>query len=297
MTETFAKLGGLNTEAATPADESLANTIANGRLCLPKFEQIPGFMQPKDWPIALVGGGPSLRRHLTDLAQFPTIMACGSVHDFLIEQGIVPTFAVACDPDTVTQAYFQNPTQKAIYLLAMHCNPGLFDHLAGYRIVTWNCYTDDPRFVAAWTENDGSNWHAVGGGCTVGLRALSLAMMLGFRDIHFFGFDSCVEQVEGEVLHHAYGYATDREQMQTVYSVKTGIDGPGDRTYVCEGYQLAQAYHFKQFVTAHGHKFKATFHGGGMMSDWYDTYLAGVARRIEELSPEEREQYEKELAA
>lgn len=297
MTETYTKLGGLNTEAATPIEEALANIRVNGRLDLPKFESLPGFDQPKDWPVALVGGGPSLVGNLEALATVPTIVACGSVHDFLIEQGIVPTFAVACDPDTITQAYFQNPSQKTFYLLSTHCNPGLYDHLASYRIVTWNCYTDDPRAVQAWAENDGPNWRAIGGGCTVGLRAISLMMMLGFRDVHFFGFDSCVAEIDGEVRHHAYDYATDREQMQSLHRVKTGLDAPGEKTYLCEGYQLAQAYHFKQLVTAHGHRFKATFHGGGMLSDWYDTYLAGVARKLAELTPEEREQYERELAA
>ena len=297
MTESYKKLGGLNTEAATPLDDALANVLVNGRRGLPKFEELPGFMEPKDWPVALAGGGPSIKRHLHELGQFPTIVSCGSSHDYLVERGIVPTFAVACDPDPITQAYLQNPSQKTIYLLSTHCNPGLFDHLADYRVVRWHSYTDEPAAAKAWIEIDGPNWHAVGGGCTVGLRSLSLMMMLGFKDIHFFGFDSCVEEIDGRINHHAYEYATDREVMQNVVKVKTGVDSPGEKTYLCEGYQLAQAYHFKQFVTAHGHRFKATFHGGGMLSDWYDTYLAGVAAQLAALSPEEREQYEKELAA
>jgi len=297
MTETYTRLGGLTTEAATPVTEAAENIRVNGRRGLPKFEELPGFMEPKDWPVALAGGGPSIKRHLHELRQFPTIVSCGSSHDYLMEQGISPTFAVACDPDPITQAYFQNPTQKAIYLLSSHCNPGLYDHLKDYRIVRWHSYTDEQAAIDAWAEIDGPNWHAIGGGCTVGLRALSMMLMLGFKEIHFFGFDSCVEELNGETQHHAYQYATDKEVMQTLHKVKTGVNGPGEKTYICEGYQLAQAYHFKQFVTFHGHRFKATFHGGGMLSDWYDTYLAGVAQRLASLSPEEREQYEKELAA
>lgn len=296
MNQTFAKLGGLNTEAATPIDEALANVRVNGKRGLPRFEDLPGHLEPKSWPVALAGGGPSLRRHLHELKEFPTIVSCGSSHDYLIEQGIAPTFAVACDPDPIMAEYFKNPSQKTIYVLSTHCNPVLYEHLAAQRIVTWNCYTDDPRAAALWEENDGPNWRAVGGGCTVGLRAISLMMILGFKDIHFFGFDSCVEEIDGELAHHAYGYATDQEVMQKLHQVKCGVDAPGEKTYLCEGYQLAQAYHFKMFVTAHGHRFRATFHGGGMLSDWYDTYLAGVAKRVAQLSPEEREQYEKELA-
>jgi Protein of unknown function DUF115 len=292
----FKRLGGLATHAATPSEESFENIRVNGRRGLPKFEDLPGFNAPKGWPVALAGGGPSIKRHLDELRSAPTIISCGSSHDYLIEQGIIPTFAVACDPDPITQAYFQNPCQKTIFLLSKHCHPDLYEHLKDYRIVTWNCFMDDPRAAEILIETDGPNWHAIAGGCTVGLRSISIAMMLGFKDIHFFGFDSCVEQIEGGYAHHAYQYATDKEQMQEVFTVKCGTDRPGDKTYFCEGYQLAQAFHFKQFVTAHGHLFRAYFYGGGMLSDWYDTYLTGVARAVERLSPEERARYEKEMA-
>lgn len=291
----FVRLGGLNTEAATPIDESLENIRINLRRGLPRMEDLPGFDVPKDWPVCLAGGGPSLKRTQDALRDAPTVISCGSSHDYLMEQGIVPTFAVACDPDPIMQAYLQNPSRNTIYLLSAHCNPGLFDHLKDYRVVVWNCFMDDPRARELLTEIDGPNWRAIGGGCTVGLRSISIALMLGFKDIHFFGFDSCVEQIDGQTAHHAYGYATEKEVMQDLYAVRCGVDAPGERTYLCEGYQLAQAYHFKLFVTAHGHRFRAYFHGGGMLSDWYDTYLAGVARAVAGLSPEDREQYEKEL--
>ena len=273
--EAYTRLGGLNTEAATPLGTSLANIRVNGKRGLRKFEDLPGFMEVKDWPVALAGGGPSIKRHLEELRQFQTIVSCGSAHDYLIENGITPTFAVACDPDPVTQAYFQNPTQKAIYLLSTHADPQLYEHLADYKIATWNCYTDESDAQLAWAENDGPNWHAVGGGCTVGLRALSLMMLLGFQDIHFFGFDSCIEVLENdEINHHAYQYATDKEVMQTLHKIRMGANSPGEKVYICEGYQLAQGFHFKMFVDCHGDKFRAHFHGGGMLSDWYDTWLA-----------------------
>jgi hypothetical protein len=268
---TYKRLGGLNTEAATPVAEAVENIRVNGCRGLPKFEQIPGFCEPKDWPVALAGGGPSIRRHLDQLRQFPTIVSCGSSHDYLMEQGIVPTFAVVCDPDPVMQAYLKNPSQKTIYLLSTHCNPGLFDHLSAYRVARWHSYTDENAAQEAWAEVDGPNWHAVNGGCTVGLRSISLMLMLGFKDFHFFGFDSCIEEIDGEVFHHAYQYATDCEEMQKVHIVKTGTDAPGQKTYICEGYQLAQAVHFKQFVTAFGSQFHATFHGGGLIADWYES--------------------------
>ena len=111
MSGAYTRLAGLNTEAATPATDAVENIRINGRRGLPRVEDIPGWREPKDWPVALAGGGPSIKHHLDTLRQFPTIVACGSSHDYLMEQGIIPTFAVMCDPDTITAAYVTKPSQ------------------------------------------------------------------------------------------------------------------------------------------------------------------------------------------
>lgn len=279
MSEVIKKLDGINTESATPMAESWGNVRANYARMLPKFEQLPDFNQkkPASEAIAIVGGGPSLRRTCGELKSFPRIIAAGTVHDWLIERGIVPEFAACCDPDPISQAYFQNPCHDVTYLLATQCNPALFDHLAGYRVVKWHCHPIDMEFL---NEHE-VGWHAVSGGCTVGLRCISMAIMLGYSNIHFFGFDSCLD---GD-SHHAYEYATDREQLGRIFEVRAGTDvmSPDEvaakLVYRAEGYMLAQAYHFKLFFQAYNHLFTPTFHGGGLLPDWWD----GVKNLITEL--------------
>ena len=78
------------------------------------------FKVPKgDMKIALIGGGPSLKDQLDDIRKFDGVtVACGSVHDYLIDNHIYPTFCVLCDPDEITSYYISSPNASTIYLVA-----------------------------------------------------------------------------------------------------------------------------------------------------------------------------------
>jgi 2-polyprenyl-3-methyl-5-hydroxy-6-metoxy-1,4-benzoquinol methylase len=61
----------------------------------------------------------------------------------------------------------------------------VFDHLKGYDVKLWHVYDQTPdaqRILPA------GEW-AITGGCDVGLRAITIASFLGFRDLHCFGID------------------------------------------------------------------------------------------------------------
>jgi hypothetical protein len=96
-------------------------------------------------------------------------------------------------------------------------------------------------------------------------------MMMGYTELHFFGFDSCMGISDDE--HHAYPFTdVTKEFLGDIYQVKIGMgtgekDGPQPREYRVAGYQLAQAEHYKQMLQAFGHIFRATFHGPGLLAD------------------------------
>ena len=50
----------------------------------------------------------------------------------------------------------------------------------------------------------------MGGGCTIGLRSISIAILLGYTNIHFFGFDSCLDT---DGTGHAYSLSTEDEVL------------------------------------------------------------------------------------
>lgn len=261
----FVRLNSVTTTTATPEHVMFDNITKNSKKGIPFLHQMPYFKQVKDKNerIAIVGGGPSLKDNLEELKKFNVIIAAGSVHDYLVENGIVPSFATACDPDPITANYFSKPMNNTTYLIATGCDEKVFEVLQGKNIVVWHCYSDASR--EKFLELD-PNFQAVGGGCTVGLRSISIAIMLGYTNLNFFGFDSCLGY---NSEHHAYGFTDESEYagLGTIYKMRLGEDKPTSRTYEVAGYQLAQARHYQQFWETYGNMFTATFYGEGLLPE------------------------------
>jgi uncharacterized Rossmann fold enzyme len=268
------KLGGVTTTAATSTDESMDDVRANiGRgypwfhdVCLIRDEnKIPGRR------IALVGGGPSLKNTVGELLDFTTVIVCGSAHDWMQEHSPrIPTYCAVCDPDPVMANYLRKPDKDTTYLISSHVNPVVYDALDGHNIIMWHCWPigEGNEEAKDFLQEHTPGWVAIGGGCTVGLRSITIAMMMGYTDLHFFGFDSCMTMQDD---HHAYPFIDPtKEFLGDVYDVKIGmgeINGPEMKAYRVAGYQLAQAEHYKQSLMAFGHLFKPTFHGPGLLAD------------------------------
>lgn len=265
--ELFHRLEGVSTTTALPSEDILKNVKENVKRNLPRLHQLPEFHKVKghDKKIALVGGGPSLKYYLDDLRQFRTIFACGSCNDYLMENNIIPTYAGVCDPDALSINYFQKLDTEVKYLIASGVDGKVFDYLKDYQVVMWHCHSDtyNPEEIEA-------NYQAVGGGCTIGLRAISIAIILGYTNLHFFGFDSCMAENNAS---HAYT----AEDVGELYKIKVGSDSELDhssKTFKVAGYQLAQAYHFIDFYKNQSKMFVPTFYGDGL--------LAAVLKNINE---------------
>jgi uncharacterized Rossmann fold enzyme len=272
---TWNRLGGITTTAATLPEDSMAkvriNTMRDGPWFHDRYPVEESELRPGK-RIALVGGGPSIKDTVAELMDFSVIMACGSVHDWLQDHSPrVPTYTAICDPDPVMANYLRRPNLDTTYLLASQCDTTVFDALEGQNIVQWHCWPIGVADQAAkdFLQDHTPGWVAIGGGCTIGLRALTLALMMGYTEIHFFGFDSCMGMTDDE--HHAYPFTdVTKEFLGDIYNVKIGMgldNGPEVREYRVAGYQLAQAEHYKQSLIAFGHLFKPKFHGPGLLAD------------------------------
>lgn len=260
----FKPITRVNTTAAIDSGITLEMMKKNIKRNLPRLHQLPEFKKIKREPIALVGGGPSLKDTKEELREFKNIIACGSAHDYVIEQGIVPTYATVCDPDAISANYLKYPHKDVNYLVSSGCDTAVYKALDGFKLTQWHCYSDEYLKHQAELEED---FQAVGGGCTVGLRSLSIALMFGYSDIHFFGFDSCLG-VNKE--HHAYGFTDEaKEQLGHIYQVRLGMNKQmnTEKIFYCAGYQLAQCSHFKEFYQQYHKFFTPTFHGEGLMTE------------------------------
>lgn len=285
MSEPYVLLGGVNTVAATPPETAHEHIRENLTRGLPRLHELPEFKKVKgpDAAFAIVGGGPSLKRTLDELRPFEgRMIVCGSAHDFLRENGFKPRYAAVCDPDPVMANYLRRPCTETTYLLSTHCHKTTFDALEGMPLVLWHCAPIDEKFL---NEVD-PGWQAVGGGCTVGLRAISIAMMMGYSNLHFFGFDSSLDDDD----HHAYGFSEKSEELGVIYTIKLGSnkEGPDDnaKEFRCAGYQMAQASHFKILLEHYGTMFTPTFHGDGLLP----TMWANIKAESDRLEKESKEQ-------
>lgn len=284
--QSFIPLGVVNTHAATALEDQFVNVKNNVEAGYTRFHELPEFQKIKghENPIIIVGGGTTLKNpevfnKLKELSQKWPVMAAGSPHDWLIQNGIHPQYTAACDPDPVTALYNKekNLNPRARYLFASCSAPELMKMVPKDRIAMWHCHSDAIQKKIEETKIE-KVYQAVGGGCTVGLRCISLAIMLGYTNIQIFGMDSFVRSIDE---HHAFDFQDEeKEFLGQTYKIQVGTkDGPNGKTYLCAGYQLAQAAHFKEFICHNWNVFTPTFHGESLLADIYELEKANIEGR------------------
>lgn len=205
--EQFWKIGGCSTleffnESNTKEDQLIENIKYSTGLGLPELELKPAHEEHA----VIAGGGPSLKNDLWDIKMRKEhgqhIFALNNSWQYLEENGITPDFHVMLDARP-QNADFVPATGKAYY--ASQCDKSVFDKAKD--VTLWN-HTNAQNIV-----NGGL---FVAGGSTVGLSALSIAAMLGYRQIHVYGFDSSYD----DDRHHAYNQ--DLNDNETTITVKCG---------------------------------------------------------------------------
>jgi uncharacterized Rossmann fold enzyme len=230
-------------------------------------------------PIAVVCYGPSLAQTWEQIRDFKFIISCSGGHKFLIERGIVPDWHMEVDPRAHKVKLIGPPHADVEYLIASTCHPAVFEHLKGFNVKLWHVYDATDEGMRTLPAGQ----YAITGGCSVGLRALTMARFLGFTNQHVFGMDGS----EGETGKHAADHPNQaKASFQTVYNGKTYLTTPG----------------FLEAARTTGHELdqmkdvRATFYGEGlvqaMMRDYVPKYPKGSQAiafvKPELISPEYR---------
>ena len=219
-------------------------------------------------PIAIVGGGPSLKQTYKELSKFKYIMSCGSVHDTLMELGVRPTWAVLCDPDPLMSGYVKRWSYKVKYLCASQCSPELFEKLRNADVHIWHAATNSH-------EGDldlyGPNEVMTRGGCTVSTRAMVIALGMGFTHLHLFGMDTCISK-SGE--HHAYEFNDpEQENIGKLQEVQISENGP---KFLMAGYHIGQLFDFKTMLSLYSSRMRVTVHGEGVLASLMEIAKAKI---------------------
>lgn len=147
--------------------------------------------QPEHEGVAvLVAPGPSVKGFLPSIKRHrlngDAIIAITSAHDWLMENGIVPDYAVAIDPLPEQKRWFSRKNDQTRYMVGSQCHPDTFEHLADCHTILWHLYVRQGQTYPP-------NADLITGGTTAGLRAINLFYALGFRKFVLYGYDSCLK--------------------------------------------------------------------------------------------------------
>ena len=161
-------------------DKVLENIDSAFKRGLPFF--VP--QKPHEGAVVICGSGPSLKDNLDAIRKHReegrAIVAVKGAHDFLVDNEIVPDYAVGLDP--IVEEPFKRKNDHTIYLIASQSHPKVFDNLAACNVVMWHSMLGPDMSVYR-------GQCPVWGGSTSGLRAITLFHASGIREMWLYGFD------------------------------------------------------------------------------------------------------------
>ncbi len=166
--------------------EQMAIALKQG---YPMLEKRKGFLEDK---LTIVAYGPSLRetwRQIRWLKQ--PILTVSGAHGFLIERGITPDCHVDMDPRPHKAQLLKCASDETFYLMASCCHPDFWELLNGHEVHLWHLINGDDLETVDWVQAnhpEGSS-SMIGGGSSVGQRAMNVAAALGYRRFDVFGMD------------------------------------------------------------------------------------------------------------
>ena len=238
-----------------------ANIRHNSARDIVHLDQLPA----KESSVLLIGGGPSMKNCIEEIrekAKNSIIIAMNGSADYLAENGIKPDIQIGIDARAENLRFFKKRS-AAQYYLASQCDPAIFDFIGDailfhIALVDWDQYLPDTKPAMA-----------IGGGHSVGMYAMSLAYVLGFRKMHLYGYDSSYREDE----HHAYSQqSNDDDPVIEAYV--------NDRTYKTTNWMVVQVNEFKDLSRELAQMgCTITTHGDGLLPyvAWQTAMLANAA--------------------
>lgn len=203
---------------------------------------------PHDGVISLCGSAPSFKQSYHQVKG--DVYACNAAHDFLIERGIVPKYAMLWDAAELMTG-MAKPNKDVKYLIASRCHESLFEQFSNSDVVVWHAEGDAclEDLLVKYNRRE----PMIGGGSAAVVRAMFVAFAMGYRKMHLFGVDGSFSEDET----HVRKSLVDEPDMQ-VY-----VEGKWFRT---ASWAALQAEDFKLIAPAlRDAGTKITIYGDGMI--------------------------------
>lgn len=146
-----------------------------------------------DRVLSIAGFGPSLKEYWERLTG--DIWACNGAHNWLIERGVIPKYAMFWDAAEVVSS-FVTPHPDVTYIVASRCHRSVFEALEGHRVFVFHA-AGDKDMEKMLVEHQ--RYEPM---CSHGSAAVTTSMLvasnLGYRNMKIFGADS---SYTGEFTH------------------------------------------------------------------------------------------------
>lgn len=220
---------------------------------------------PQIWPfkeqeteVCICAGGPSLKDHLEDIkekqCQGAKVVALANVAHLLKDAGIRYNAHILLDAKPRNSTFIL-PNVDTTYFIASQCDPSVFEaaEKTGKDIYIWHGVNNPEEFDVL--QETGEPFIPVQAGTTITPRAIRLFNILGYKNFHIYGFDSCYR--EGE--HHSY------EQPDADKHKRFKLDFEG-KEFTVSPWMIAQFMEFTNFVKNFGMNLNLKVYGDGLIA-------------------------------
>lgn len=176
--------------------ETSDNILRNIRQTLETTYQpyMPLIAPPHKRRLSIVGFGPSIKKTWTRLKG--DVWATNGAHNWLIERGVIPKYAMFWDAAKVVSGFIR-PHKDVTYLIASRCHRSVFEALDGYNVYVWHA-VGDAGIEDLLVEYERME-PMLGHGSAAVTTSMLVASNMGYRNMHIFGGDSSYP--EGEHTH------------------------------------------------------------------------------------------------
>ena len=263
--------------------ERFDNIVENYKKGIPDLWAIT---QKSKGAVAIVSGGPSVDDELGALKKMKAdgvpIMCIARMYPWCIDNGLGPNYVVAMDSTADQIKGFDRINPDTTHLMCSVVHPSLGEKLSKEKTYIWD-NQDEPKIRDMRQKSGYLTASVIGAGGTVTVSCLSLAINLGFDDIHIFGADCMYKSLDHV---HARGISGPSAKM---YPEQVTIEG---KQYFTSPTMLIFVHNMLDMVWAaheQGVLKNIKFHGDSLINVMWDGKFL-TEKEVEEITGRSEEE-------
>lgn len=217
--------------------------------------------------LAIVGSGPSLKDTWAFIPPDCDVMALNGAYTFLLGKGRIAQYFAMLDSRSVNEKFIAGSHLHTHFLIASQCHRGIFEALVDRAVTVFHLATPTTR--VEFPDED----LYVGGGGTIGLTALSLALAMGYRKVILYGYDS---SFDGDATH-----VLPQPQNAGLNELDIWVQDRKYRTTHAMAAQTMDFFPFYEAIKKVAPEFEIHLNGSGLFYDYIVTNNNPTSRERE----------------